>query len=172
MTNPRYLPPSDPRVTDTETFSSYARVLIETLPGVTVTAGGRLIEGGPYLIDVPVEDIPKLRAKVRDHAEWSRCEDAAERALKTAKTNQTSTLNISAAAEYQRRNGKGGGSLQRLEVVDESVPAPLSKDQRQMAQVMAHVQAAMQQVQRAPVEDEDDTETPARRRGRPRKSDD
>jgi hypothetical protein len=49
MTKPRYLPPSDPRVTDAQTFSTYARVEIETLPGVTVTAGGRVLLGGPFI---------------------------------------------------------------------------------------------------------------------------
>jgi chromosome condensin MukBEF ATPase and DNA-binding subunit MukB len=173
MTNPaRYLPPADPRVTDDQTFSTYARVVIETLPGVSVTAGGRLIKGGPYTIEVPVEDVPKLRAKVRDHEAWAVCERSAERMLAEAKKNQTSTLNISAAAEYQRRHGKGGGSLARFEVVEENVPAPLSKDQRQMAQVMAHVQAAMRSTPGYDSDSGDDVTPAPRRRGRPPKSQD
>lgn len=168
----RYLPPADPRVTDAQTFSTYARVIIETLPGVTVVAGGRLIEGGPFTIEVPIEDVPKLRAEVRDHRAWADCETWAKDTLAAAKKNQTSTLNISAAAEHQRRYGKGGGSLARFEVVEENVPAPLSKDQRQMAQVMAHVQAAMQPALGYDSDSDDDVTPAPRRRGRPPKSQD
>jgi hypothetical protein len=60
-----------------------------------------------------------------------------------AKANKMPTLNLSAARFHQDLYGKGGGSLARFEVLETDVPAPLSKDQRQMAQVMAHVQAAM-----------------------------
>lgn len=168
----RYLPPADPRVTDHQTFSTYARVVIETLPGVSVVAGGRLIQGGPFTIEVPIEDVPALRAKVRDHEAWAVCEKTAERMLATAKKNQTSTLNLSAASEYQRRYGKGGGSLARFEVLEENVPAPLSKDQRQMAQVMAHVQAAMRSEPGYDSDPGDDDAPAPRRRGRPPKSHD
>ena len=143
MTKPRYLPPSDPRVTDAQTFSTYARVEIETLPGVTVTAGGRVLLGGPFIIEVPVDEVDGLRAKVRDPVKWKQCEEMAARKLAEAKANKMPTLNLSAARFHQDLYGKGGGSLARFEVLETDVPAPLSKDQRQMAQVMAHVQAAM-----------------------------
>jgi len=178
MTNPaRYLPPADNRVgsNNPNSFKPHSRVLIETLPGVRVTAGGRSFEGGPYVIEVPAEDVPKLQAKVRDHSEWARAERTAERKRGDAKKAGKPSDGITAASVYHSDHGKGGGSLLRVEVLEDDLPAPLGDEERKLAQVMAHVhaqtQAAAARVERDDSDSDDVTPAP-RRRGRPPKSQD
>lgn len=178
----RYLPPADNRVgsNNPNAYKPHARVLIETLPGVRVTAGGRSFEGGPYVIEVPAEDVPKLQAKVRDHDEWARAERTAARKRADAQKANKPFAAITAASVYHSDHGKGGGSLLRVEVLEDDLPAPLGDEERKLAQVMAHVhaqtQAAAGRIAAIVAHDDsdsDDDATPApRRRGRPPKSQD
>ena len=173
MTNPQYLPPGAADMLSK--YKPWTRVLVETLPGVRVTAGGHGFTG-TVVIDVPTEDVARLKAKVRDHEEWQRCEVAAKRKRDALVAEGKRGDKHTAAAEYFTRHGKGGGSLARVEVVEESIPAPLTDEERKLAQVMASVQAQMSaRPAPAPTYDVDDAgedEAAPRRRGRPRKSDD
>lgn len=171
MTSPRYLPPGAADMMSK--YKPWSRVLVETLPGVRVTAGGHGFVGSA-VIDVPTDEVERLRAKVRDHDEWERCEAAATRKRAKEIAEGKRGDKYTAAAEFFARHGKGGGSLARVEVIEDSIPAPLTDEERKLAQVMASVQSQMTarvaptNVEPTEASDVDIEEMP-RRRGRPRK---
>jgi hypothetical protein len=172
MTNPRYLPPGAADMMSK--YKPWSRVLVETLPGVRVTAGGHGFVGSA-VIDVPTDEVDKLMAKVRDHDEWARCEAAAKRKRDKEIAEGKRGDKHTAAAEFFSRHGKGGGSLARVEVIEDSIPAPLTDEERKLAQVMASVQSQMTarvappKVEEADASEAEDVEVMPRRRGRPRK---
>lgn len=166
MTQPQYLHPNGG---NPARFARYCRVLVETLPGVRVGVGGHAFEGSA-VVDIPVNELEAVKAKVRDPDEWRMCEKRAADRIARLKASKKDASNVSAAGIYFELHGKGAGSLARVEVLEADVPAPLSADEQKLSQVMAHVQRGLDA--RINPDDASDDEAAPRRRGRPRKSDD